>query len=326
MNTSLTPKISIIVPVYKAEKYIRRCLDSILYQTYEDFEVILVDDGSPDKSGEICDEYAQKEKRIRVIHKVNGGVASARQCGIDNVRGVYTMHIDPDDWIEHNTLERMYSKIIETDSDLLIADYYINSKDKEIYEKETISNLNNEAILKGILYGNNCCLWNKLIKTDIYKKNKINFIKDIDYGEDFLFLIQVLQTKRLKITYLQEAFYHYDIYINNNSLTRKKDKNISNIADKYISSVEQLIPNKYIKEKQIYLINFIAFCFFTNSITPLYKYHFNNYRDGIKNIRYSTMNTIIFRLSYYNKDLAHSLYILKKEIHLLMHKLLNISN
>ena len=84
-----TPKISVIVAVYKAEAYLHRCLDSLLAQTFRDFEILLVDDGSPDKSGEICDEYAEKDVRIRVFHKENGGVGSARQCGIDHAKRIY---------------------------------------------------------------------------------------------------------------------------------------------------------------------------------------------------------------------------------------------
>ena len=84
-----TPKISVIVPVYKAEAYLHRCVDSLLAQTFTDFEVLLVDDGSPDRSGEICDEYARKDRRVRVFHKENGGVSSARNMGLDNARGEY---------------------------------------------------------------------------------------------------------------------------------------------------------------------------------------------------------------------------------------------
>ena len=95
-----TTSVSVIIPVYKAEQYIHHCLDSLLAQTFKDFEIILIDDGSPDKSGEICDSYAAADNRIKVIHKKNGGVSSARQCGIDHAVGEYTIHVDPDDWTE----------------------------------------------------------------------------------------------------------------------------------------------------------------------------------------------------------------------------------
>ena len=113
MNNITSPKISIIVPVYKAENYIHRCIKSLLSQTFTDFEILLINDGSPDKSGEICDEYAKSDKRIRVFHKENGGVSSARQCGIDNARGEYTIHVDPDDWVDPRMLEELYLKAVE---------------------------------------------------------------------------------------------------------------------------------------------------------------------------------------------------------------------
>ena len=109
----VNPKVSVIVPVYKAELYLPRCVGSILSQTFSDFELLLIDDGSPDCSGRICDEYAEKDSRIRVFHKENGGVASARQMGLDNAKGEYTIHVDPDDWVEPNMLEILNNKEIE---------------------------------------------------------------------------------------------------------------------------------------------------------------------------------------------------------------------
>lgn len=122
------PKVSIIVPVYKAEKYINRCIDSILAQTYTDWELLLVDDGSPDRSGEICDEYAKKDSRIRVFHKENGGVSSARQMGQDKASGEYTIHADPDDWMEPTMLEELYAKAKEDDADMVLCDFYFNTQ------------------------------------------------------------------------------------------------------------------------------------------------------------------------------------------------------
>lgn len=122
------PKISIIVPVYKAEKYLNRCVDSILAQTFTDFELLLIDDGSPDKSGEICDEYARKDSRVRVIHKENGGVSSARQRGLDESIGEYTIHADPDDWVEPTMLEELYNKANKEDADMVICDFFYEYK------------------------------------------------------------------------------------------------------------------------------------------------------------------------------------------------------
>ena len=128
----MQPKVSVIVPVYKAEKYLQRCVDSLLAQTFTDFELLLIDDGSPDRSGEICDEYAAADSRVRVFHKVNGGVSSARQCGMDNATGEYTIHADPDDWVEPIMLKELYVKAKEENADMVFCNYYW---DKGCYSK-----------------------------------------------------------------------------------------------------------------------------------------------------------------------------------------------
>lgn len=145
------PDISVIVPVYKAEKYMHRCVDSILAQTFTNFEFILVDDGSPDGSGTLCDQYAQKDNRVKVIHKENGGVASARQCGIDNASGIYTIHADPDDWVEPTMLEKLFNKAKETDADMVICDFYVDTDKSNIYNKQEVSGETSQKVLKDLL-------------------------------------------------------------------------------------------------------------------------------------------------------------------------------
>ena len=113
--------ISVIVPIYKAENYLPKCIESILSQTFHNFQLILVDDGSPDLSGEICDRYAQLDTRIEVIHKQNGGVMSARKCGILSAQGIYSIQIDPDDWVEVTLLEDLYQQAIHEDADMVIG-------------------------------------------------------------------------------------------------------------------------------------------------------------------------------------------------------------
>ena len=129
----LNISVSIIVPVYKAEAYLHHCLDSILAQTFTDWELLLVDDGSPDRSGVICDEYAAKDDRIIVFHKENGGVSSARQKGQDEAQGEYTIHADPDDWVEPTMLEELYKKAKADDADMVICDYFSNTGKKQKY-------------------------------------------------------------------------------------------------------------------------------------------------------------------------------------------------
>ena len=158
-----SPKISIIVPVYKAEKYLYRCVDSILAQTFSFFEVLLIDDGSPDNSGKICDEYALLDSRVRVFHKENGGVSSARQLGIDNVQGEYTIHVDPDDWIEPQMLEELYVKAVVEKADMVICDFIFDYPDRQVYVNQKPSSLAHEIVLCELfqhLHGS-CC--NKML-------------------------------------------------------------------------------------------------------------------------------------------------------------------
>lgn len=153
------PKISVIVPVYNVEKLLRRCLDSIVQQTFSDFELLLIDDGSRDKSGQICDNYSEKDERVRVWHIPNGGQSAARNLGIDNCLGDFIAFIDSDDFVELNYLETLYQPMIEDEVDVVSCRYiaYSEERDEEVNRKlrENQLNLyyfsNNHAIMKDFL-------------------------------------------------------------------------------------------------------------------------------------------------------------------------------
>ena len=165
------PKISIIVPVYKAEKYLRRCLDSIIAQTFTDWECILIDDGSPDNSGKICDEYAASDKRFRVIHQENQGVSAARQKGLDNCIGEYVIHTDPDDWVEKDFLNKMFERAQLTDADMVMCDFNRIYKDKTILYSQKPTSFDCEDIINDLLNGKLWGItWNKLIKRECIVK------------------------------------------------------------------------------------------------------------------------------------------------------------
>ena len=115
--------ISVIVPIYKVEKYLHKCIDSILAQTYTNLEIILVDDGSPDNCGKICDEYAAKDSRIKVIHQPNGGLSAARNAGLDIATGDYIGFVDSDDYIAPDMYEKLYNALVKNDADMAICDY-----------------------------------------------------------------------------------------------------------------------------------------------------------------------------------------------------------
>ena len=131
------PLFSIIIPVYNVEKYLNKCVDSVLNQTFTDFEVILVDDGSPDNCPAICDSYAEKDKRVRVIHKQNGGLICARKSGLEAARGDYIGFVDSDDWIEENMYELFADMIKKYSPDMVLSDFYFD-RGKEIINSEQL--------------------------------------------------------------------------------------------------------------------------------------------------------------------------------------------
>ena len=226
----MKPDISVIVAVYNAEKTIRKCVDSLLAQTFTNLEILLIDDGSIDNCGKICDEYALSDSRIRVVHKKNGGVSSARQCGIENAQGEYTIHADPDDWVEPEMLEELYNKASEENADMVICDYYI---DENKYVKQQPTSLDHKVVLNELfqhLHGS-CC--NKLVKRDCYVKYDISFPEQISYCEDQYVMASIL-LHDIKVAYCPMAFYHYMYSANSQSRhydekTFAMDLNIRNL-------------------------------------------------------------------------------------------------
>lgn len=219
--------VTFILPVYNAENTLRRCLDSILKQTYCDYEVIIVDDGSIDNSGKICDSYSLNDNRFRVVHKENEGVASARQLGVSLASGEYVIHIDSDDWIESNMLSDMMNEI--SDADILVSDYYYNTKHGQTYVRQvdcTTSEELLEKIIKGEVFGS---LWHKLIRRNLYQN--IEFNTDLTFCEDQLLLFKILTTYQCKVINLHKAYYHYEC--NDGSITQRTDREYFDNKIKY---------------------------------------------------------------------------------------------
>ncbi|MBQ8450144.1 MAG: glycosyltransferase, partial [Bacteroidaceae bacterium] len=246
-----TPEISVIVPVYNAEAYIHRCIKSLLAQTFDDFEVILVDDGSLDGSGDICDDYARKNSRVRVFHKENGGVASARQLGVDKARGEYTIHTDPDDWVEPTMLEELYYRAKTETADMVICDFLVEEKEGSIYRVQQPTNNSADVVLEELLlYRLHGSLCNKLIRRECYTLYNIAFVKGLNYCEDYLVCVKLLQ-KGIKVAYLNKAFYHYDQIVNSGSITRNFSTALFELRKMFISRLEEVIPAR----KELIVLN-----------------------------------------------------------------------
>lgn len=232
-------QISIIIPVYNVEEYLSKCLDSILEQSFQEYEVILVDDGSTDKSGLICDEYTKIDNRITVIHKTNGGVTSARKTGFEASHGTFIANIDSDDWLDPNHLLYLYQAIIDNNADIAQSGYYINSiKEERKYDNkpktETISDVIADC-LEGKIHSG---LWCKLINRKLYEKDDFLF-PPCDFTDDLHTSISLLLNAK-KYCYVPSATYHYRM--NDNSLThentmnkrfRKYRESMTNLTDIY---------------------------------------------------------------------------------------------
>ena len=222
MNMNKT--ISIIVPVYKTGQYLPRCIESILSQTYRDLDIILIDDGSPDNSGKICDEYAEKDGRVRVFHKENGGVSSARNLGLEKAReksSEYIGFIDSDDWIEAEMYENLLDALTGSGADIAACRYFgqkTTGTGQQILSK-------NEAISANIEGRINNTVFNKLYKTKVFEN--IEFPVGKKY-EDLAIFYRILFNAE-KITVLQDEYYHW--CINPNSITHTKT--MENLIDKW---------------------------------------------------------------------------------------------
>ena len=205
-------KVSVIIPVYKAEYFLDKCVNSIINQTYENLEIILVDDGSPDNSPKMCDEWAKKDKRIKVIHKENGGASSARNKGLEDCTGDYIYFCDSDDFIEINCIEKLVDKI--KDNDVVIMGYNKVNGDKitaKVYNDKLSQNEFISEIIHEWDFG---LLWNKLYKKEFIKSK---FNEKFKIREDLLFNSEYFKNVK-KIGLINEPLYNY--IDNPNSLTK----------------------------------------------------------------------------------------------------------
>jgi glycosyltransferase involved in cell wall biosynthesis len=217
------PKISVIVPIYNMEKLMRKCLDSILAQTFEDYECLLIDDGSKDGSPAICDEYAAKDPRFTVYHKPNGGLSDARNYGIERAQGEYTIFFDPDDWVDEDCLKDMYAKAVETDADMVMCDLYYNDPYRQSYCKQEPTNLDHNDVLKDLIVGKVYGFTvTKLLSRRLYQQYDLQYPIGMYGCEDQYTMCKLLKND-IKIAYLPKAYYHY-MHYGNATQSRRYDE------------------------------------------------------------------------------------------------------
>lgn len=312
------PKISIIIPVYNVEEYIEKCIKSILNQVFTEFELILVNDGSTDSSGNICDKYAQKDNRIIVIHKENGGVSSARNIGLDIAKGEYIAFVDSDDYINRNMYYILYNLIIKTQSDIAMCNYKTIIKDEDVnLNEDQIIDSNDIKCMDNIEYLNNLycknkvkyiVVWNKLYKNKIF--NKVRFENNRIEEDEFIIHHLLYLSKR--IVCIDKSYYYYmqrkNSIVGSEYNLKRLDK-IYALEDRIEFFKEKKLVDLYNKAVKDYID-----VFFWNYYKS--KKEVNGYKKELKNIMKSynkVLNDMIFNPFI---SLKHKLFLILFKIRL----------
>lgn len=247
----MNPLISVIVPIYNIEKYVGLCIESIINQTYKNLEIILVDDGATDRSGQLCDLYAQKDSRIVVIHKTNGGLVSARKTGLKESHGEYISYVDGDDWIGQGFISSLYLLLENSNSDVVCAGYcrdlfnksipLLNAISTGIYNAESLDYVRSNMISYDDFFrhGITTYVWNKLFKKEVLYDSQMNVDERITIGEDAAVTYSVL-LKAKKIYITDNCSYHY---------RQREDSMLKTHASYEKDSMQLKILNDYFKRE-----------------------------------------------------------------------------
>ena len=289
-------KISIIIPIYNAEKYLVECISSIIYQKYQNIELLLINDGSSDNSEIICQNYVNKDKRVKLINKKNGGVSSARNVGISNSTGTIILFVDSDDQLKNGALQTIADSI--DNNDILCYGY------KEIYKKNSNNillkenNLNNKDLFLKSVYLDKAVggyLWNKCFRADIIKKNKILFDTNLHFCEDLVFVVEYLKYCK-KVHYLNKLLYMYRM--RKSSVTynffNKKNVSLLNSYKRLINDTNDVEVSNNLRYN--YLLNYYKLKKLISKDFLIDKDIINNEKSILKNANLSIKELLTFYL------------------------------
>lgn len=338
MEKLISPIISVIVPVFNTQNYLEKCINSILIQTFKEIELILIDDGSTDMSGEICKKYTCMDQRIKLIKQANGGVSLARNKGIEFAVGKYIIFVDSDDWVEKEFFEKAY-RIMET----CAIEWYMSGFIEETYKDSIKTTVVPYCIEESQIYSVKLLLeeynikfkygitsvWNKLYLASIIKKNHIEFINSMNYGEDTNFNLRYL--KYCKNIYFENSiFYHYikteriSLSNNNQYLNDLFEACVRNAVDFESLCIINKCSDRCLERNRNRFIVDVMYCIeqefkfkkSKKSIYELLQKMSNN--DYLQNIYVSKEDTFIFLLFYFLKrgkiKLTYGLFYLQKHI------------
>ena len=279
------PLISVIIPVYNVEKYLIECLDSVVNQTYKNIEIILINDGSTDNSGEICNKYSNKDSRIVVIHKDNEGVSAARNTGLDAAKGEYIGFVDSDDLISENYYESLYNCLIDNNSDVSVCNLYKMKKNDNLkleYKNPTKPILNQEEAYQWILSNIAWRIGDRIYRKDVI--SNIRFKTNFKIGEDFSIIIEVMKNVKT-IAFSKDCFYYYR-QRNNSAINSGLVDEHSAFLDFYIKELNNIklqYPNVTKAVDFAILRKHIAMlCLFTNNFDVKANPEINEYVKFIR--------------------------------------------
>lgn len=294
MSDKFSNKISVIVPLYNVEKYIINCISSLTNQTYQNIEIILIDDGSTDNSGRICKKLAQEDHRIIYLRKENGGVSSARNLGLQYATGSYIGFVDSDDYISKTMYENLLKRLLETNADIAETDFaLIDNRFTKKKRKKIQKVLNKEEAIREFLSGN--VVENNLV-IKLFKKTVIanlKFKEDVIVGEDMLFSLQALQNSDRVTVDTTNADYFYVVRSNStmNTITEKDIDNLSILEQEFkkidIPQLKSYLEAKLIREK----VKFVSRVLISNK-AHLYSDIIDRYLQEVRH--YSIKNMINF--------------------------------
>lgn len=305
-------KVSIVIAAYNIQDYIGRCLDSVINQTYKNIDIIVVNDGSTDKTLSIINSYANNDDRLKIIDQKNMGLLASRKVGFNHATGEYILFIDGDDWLELNAIEIMYNSIKKDNYDIVQCKYFIKGDSGRVLKDidKNLGVIEADTLIKKLLLSQiNHNIWTKLIKMDYIKDNNIHFMEEITYGEDLAFTFELFMRKP-KILIIENCLYNY--FQRSDSLTKVISTKVLEINNVLRHIKDELINNQlysnYIEEFEYFVyrhayLSYQNYIFYSQSeLAKSLLLEWKNYNICIKKNKFYKENI------KFNQKISYSLY------------------